>query len=66
MQLQSANTFYSLLLTDAQLLTIKSKEENDFVLKYMSDQPSITSYVWLGLNFNSQGKTPSFETEATS
>lgn len=48
--------FFSFMLSDAELLTIKSKGENDFVSKYMSDNPSVTSYIWLGLNFNTQGK----------
>lgn len=41
---------------DAQLLTIKTKEENDFVLKYMSDDPLITRRVWLGMDFDTKGK----------
>ncbi|XP_026175387.1 lymphocyte antigen 75 [Mastacembelus armatus] len=46
---------------DAQLLTIKTKEENDFVLKYMSDDPLVTSRVWLDLNLNTQGKPVSWQ-----
>lgn len=43
--------------TDAQLLTIKTTEENDFVSKYMYDDPLITSRVWLGMDFNAQGNS---------
>lgn len=46
---------------EAQLLTIKSTEENDFVSKYMSDDPLITSRVWLGMDFDSQGKPVSWQ-----
>uniref|UniRef100_A0A3Q1INV5 Uncharacterized protein n=1 Tax=Anabas testudineus TaxID=64144 RepID=A0A3Q1INV5_ANATE len=46
---------------DAELLTITSKEENDFVVKSMSDYPSVTSYAWLGLDFDSQGKPVSWQ-----
>lgn len=47
---------FVVVLTDAQLLAIKSKEDNDFVAKYVSDDPLITSRVWLGLDINAQGK----------
>ncbi|XP_031162178.1 lymphocyte antigen 75 [Sander lucioperca] len=46
---------------DAQLLTLKSKEENDFVSKYMSDDPLITSRVWLGMELDTQGKPVSWQ-----
>ncbi|KAK2853856.1 hypothetical protein Q5P01_006517 [Channa striata] len=39
---------------DAQLLTIKSKEENDYVSKFIHDDPLITSRVWLSLDFNKE------------
>ncbi|XP_028437705.1 lymphocyte antigen 75 [Perca flavescens] len=45
---------------DAQLLTLKSKEENDFVSMYMSDDPLITSRVWLGMELDAQGKPVSW------
>ncbi|XP_040903935.1 lymphocyte antigen 75 [Toxotes jaculatrix] len=41
---------------DSELLTIKTKEENDFVSKYISDDPLITGRVWLGVDFDTQGK----------
>ncbi|XP_028258586.1 lymphocyte antigen 75 isoform X2 [Parambassis ranga] len=41
---------------DAHLLTIESKEENDFLAKYMSDNPLITSRVWLGVDLDAQGE----------
>lgn len=44
-----------LFLTDAQLLTIKSTEENDFVSEYLNNDPLITSRTWLGMNLDSQG-----------
>lgn len=53
---QSNNCCFPFVLTDAQLLSIKSKEENDFVSEYMSDDPLITSRVWLDLEFNAEGK----------
>lgn len=46
---------FSLLLTDAQLLTIKSTEENDFVSKYLDNDPLITSRTWLGMTLDTQG-----------
>ncbi|XP_044064905.1 lymphocyte antigen 75 isoform X2 [Siniperca chuatsi] len=46
---------------DAQLLTIKTTEENDFVSKYMSDDPLITSRVWLDMELDSQGKPVSWQ-----
>ncbi|KAI3377502.1 hypothetical protein L3Q82_008681, partial [Scortum barcoo] len=45
---------------DAQLLTIKTTEENDFVSKYLHDYPLVTSRVWLGVNFDTQGKPESW------
>ncbi|XP_074523381.1 lymphocyte antigen 75 [Halichoeres trimaculatus] len=50
---------------DAHLLTIKSTEENDFVAKYMSDDPYITSRAWLDLDFDSQGKPVSWKDGST-
>lgn len=47
--------FFLLLLTDAQLLTIKSTEENDFVSKYLYNDPFITRRTWLGMTLDSQG-----------
>uniref|UniRef100_A0A8C7JAU6 Lymphocyte antigen 75 n=1 Tax=Oncorhynchus kisutch TaxID=8019 RepID=A0A8C7JAU6_ONCKI len=41
---------------DAQLLTIMTKEENDFVSGYMADNPLITSRVWLGMDLDKQGQ----------
>ncbi|KAM7424369.1 hypothetical protein PAMA_000625 [Pampus argenteus] len=41
---------------DAKLLTIKTKEENDFVSEYMSEDPLITSRVWLSIDLDPQGK----------
>ncbi|KAM4630009.1 lymphocyte antigen 75 isoform 2-T2 [Polymixia lowei] len=40
---------------DAHLLTINTKEENDFVVAYMSDNPLITSRVWLGMDLDVSG-----------
>ncbi|KAM3876898.1 lymphocyte antigen 75 [Diretmus argenteus] len=40
---------------DAYLLTINTKEENDFVTEYMSDNPLITNRVWLGMDLDTQG-----------
>uniref|UniRef100_A0A672YQF0 Lymphocyte antigen 75-like n=1 Tax=Sphaeramia orbicularis TaxID=375764 RepID=A0A672YQF0_9TELE len=41
---------------DAELLMIKTKEENDFVSQYTLDDPHVTSRVWLGMNLDSQDK----------
>lgn len=41
---------------DAQLLTIMTREENDFVSGYMADNPLITSRVWLGMDLDKQGQ----------
>ncbi|XP_010884822.2 lymphocyte antigen 75 isoform X2 [Esox lucius] len=41
---------------DAQLLTIKTKEENDFVSGYMEENPLITSRVWLGIDLDTHGQ----------
>ncbi|XP_070703612.1 lymphocyte antigen 75 [Pempheris klunzingeri] len=46
---------------DAQLLTIKTTEENGFVSKYMSNDPLITSRVWLDMHLDTQGKPVSWE-----
>ncbi|XP_034536067.1 lymphocyte antigen 75 [Notolabrus celidotus] len=46
---------------DAQLLTIKSIEENDFVSHHLSDDPFITRRAWLDLDFDSQGKPVSWQ-----
>ncbi|XP_043107956.1 lymphocyte antigen 75 isoform X2 [Puntigrus tetrazona] len=42
--------------SSSKLLTIKSKEENDFVSDYMNKNPSITSRVWLALYVDSKGE----------
>ena len=39
----------------AQVLTIKTKEENDFVREYMEKNPLITSRTWLGLDLDTEG-----------
>ncbi|KAL1021872.1 hypothetical protein UPYG_G00019130 [Umbra pygmaea] len=41
---------------DAKLLTIKTKEENDFVSGYMVENPLITSRVWLGMDLDKHGQ----------
>ncbi|XP_031702098.1 lymphocyte antigen 75 isoform X1 [Anarrhichthys ocellatus] len=46
---------------DAQLLTLKTKEENDFVSKYLFDDPLITSRVWLGVEVDAEGKPVSWQ-----
>ncbi|KAM3625849.1 uncharacterized protein V6R79_018552 [Siganus canaliculatus] len=45
---------------DAKLLTIKTTEENNFVSKYMFDDPSITGRVWLDLVLDPQGQPQSW------
>ncbi|XP_061609077.1 lymphocyte antigen 75 isoform X2 [Phyllopteryx taeniolatus] len=46
---------------DSQLLSVKSKEENDFVSKYLSDDPLVTSRVWLGVGLDAQGAPTTWE-----
>ncbi|XP_059208079.1 lymphocyte antigen 75 [Centropristis striata] len=46
---------------DAELLSLKTKEENDFVSKFMSADPLITSRVWLGMELDAQGKPLSWQ-----
>ncbi|KAM8893708.1 lymphocyte antigen 75 [Spinachia spinachia] len=46
---------------DAKLLTLKTKEENDFVSKYMFEDPLITSRVWLGMEVDTEGKPVSWQ-----
>lgn len=41
---------------NAEVLTIKTKEENDFVSKYISNDPLVTSRTWLGISLDSEGK----------
>ncbi|XP_069381854.1 lymphocyte antigen 75 [Paralichthys olivaceus] len=50
---------------DAKLLTIKTKEENDFVSKYITDNPLITGRVWLGMDMDTQGKPASWQDGST-
>ncbi|XP_030627234.1 lymphocyte antigen 75 [Chanos chanos] len=47
--MEDAKELCARLDSSSQLLTIKSQEENDFVSKYMAENPLITSRVWLGL-----------------
>lgn len=44
------------LLTEAHVLTIKSTEENNFVSKYLHNDPLITTRAWLGMNVDSHGE----------
>ncbi|KAL6112891.1 ly75 [Pungitius sinensis] len=46
---------------DAKVLTLKTKEENDFVSKYMFDHPLITSRVWLDMEVDTEGKPVSWQ-----
>uniref|UniRef100_A0A8C6SQX0 Lymphocyte antigen 75 n=1 Tax=Neogobius melanostomus TaxID=47308 RepID=A0A8C6SQX0_9GOBI len=41
---------------DAEVLTIKTKEENDFVSKYIYDYPLVTSRAWLSISLDPKGK----------
>lgn len=41
--------------SDAQLLTIKSSKENEFVSKYIQEDPLATNRVWLGLEISDAG-----------
>ncbi|XP_077374853.1 lymphocyte antigen 75 isoform X2 [Festucalex cinctus] len=46
---------------DAELLSVKSKEENDFVSKYVTDDPLITNRVWLGVAIDAKGSPTAWE-----
>nr|XP_046247270.1 lymphocyte antigen 75 [Scatophagus argus] len=48
----------------AQLLTVKTREENDFVSKHMYDDPFITGRVWLDVVLNDQGQFVSHDGSA--
>ncbi|KAM4744956.1 lymphocyte antigen 75 [Anableps anableps] len=50
---------------DAHLLTIKTKQENDFLNKHLIDDPLITSRVWLDIKFDSQGNPVSWQDGST-
>ncbi|XP_051528122.1 lymphocyte antigen 75 isoform X2 [Myxocyprinus asiaticus] len=61
LNMEDAKNMCQKLDSSSKLLTIKSKEENDFVSKYLSENPSITSRVWLGLNIDSKGNPKGWE-----
>lgn len=44
------------LLAGAQVLTIKTQEENDFLVQHIMDDPLITNQVWLDVKYDPQGK----------
>ncbi|XP_047436578.1 lymphocyte antigen 75 [Mugil cephalus] len=46
---------------DAQLLTIKTQEENDFLAQYILNDSLITSRVWLGMDLDTQGNPSSWQ-----
>ncbi|KAI4900585.1 hypothetical protein NFI96_017269 [Prochilodus magdalenae] len=48
--MQDAMSVCEKLHPSSQLLTITSKEENDFVSRHVAENPLITTRVWLGLN----------------
>uniref|UniRef100_A0A1A7YTD8 Lymphocyte antigen 75 n=1 Tax=Iconisemion striatum TaxID=60296 RepID=A0A1A7YTD8_9TELE len=50
---------------DAHLLTIKTKEENDFLARYITEDSLITSRVWLDLKLDFQGKPVSWQDGST-
>lgn len=54
-----------LLLPDAQLLSIGSTEENNFVSKYINEDPLITNRVWLGMDINAQGNLKQLQESKT-
>ncbi|XP_037549016.1 lymphocyte antigen 75 [Nematolebias whitei] len=50
---------------DAQLLTIRTKQENDFLVQHLTDDPLITSQVWLDMKFDPQGRAVSWQDGST-
>uniref|UniRef100_A0A671XS10 Lymphocyte antigen 75 n=1 Tax=Sparus aurata TaxID=8175 RepID=A0A671XS10_SPAAU len=45
----------------AELLTLKTREENDFVTKYMNENPLITSRIWLDVVLDDKGNAVSWQ-----
>lgn len=52
------------LLTDSHLLTIETKDENDFLANYITEHPLITNQVWLGIDLDTQGKSRNLKIKA--
>ncbi|XP_015226780.1 PREDICTED: lymphocyte antigen 75-like [Cyprinodon variegatus] len=50
---------------DANLLTIKSKEENDFLNQHLTENPLITSRVWLDVRLDFLGNLVSWQDSST-
>uniref|UniRef100_A0A1A8R527 Lymphocyte antigen 75 n=3 Tax=Nothobranchius rachovii TaxID=451742 RepID=A0A1A8R527_9TELE len=50
---------------DAHLLTINTKEENDFLARYITEDSLITSRVWLDLKVDLQGRPVSWQDGST-
>lgn len=50
---------------DAEVLTIKSEEENNFVSDYMSEDALITDRVWLSVSLSSAGQPVSWHDGST-
>lgn len=46
---------------EAELLTLKTREENDFVTKYMNENPLITSRIWLDVVLDDKGNAVSWQ-----
>ncbi|XP_036401558.1 lymphocyte antigen 75 [Megalops cyprinoides] len=54
--MEDAKAVCGRLDTSSQLLTIKDRDENSFVSRYVTEDPLITSRVWLGLDLEKKGK----------
>ncbi|XP_023658327.2 lymphocyte antigen 75 isoform X2 [Paramormyrops kingsleyae] len=58
--MDSAKRMCQSLEASSQLLTIQDREENDFISKYLSENPVLTSRVWLGMDVDSNGEPVSW------
>uniref|UniRef100_A0A8C9U264 Lymphocyte antigen 75 n=1 Tax=Scleropages formosus TaxID=113540 RepID=A0A8C9U264_SCLFO len=54
--MKEAKSICRTLDDSSQLLTIKSKEENNFVSGCLSENPLITDRIWLGIDLDHQGQ----------
>ncbi|XP_024858345.1 lymphocyte antigen 75 isoform X2 [Kryptolebias marmoratus] len=45
----------------AQLLTIRTEAENNFLVQHIAENPLITSQVWLDMKFDSKGEAESWQ-----
>ncbi|KAI1898277.1 hypothetical protein AGOR_G00070670 [Albula goreensis] len=54
--MEEAKNICKSLDESSELLTIKDREENKFVSRYIAENPLITKRVWLGMDLNTAGE----------